>query len=333
MREKALGPEHPDTATSLNNLAGLYRAQGRYSDAYRHSSGGIAILRDRFSIASDDGTLGRTSEQKSNRFTFLSHVDLSLRGDNGIPRLVGEAEAFAVVQLAQSSEAAEAVSRMAARFAVGDDDLAKVVRETQDKRNRIGALDKQLIQAISAPPDKRDKAKEATLRRELTSLNGSLSSLNEKIAVEFPSFAELTRSKPLTIAEVQEHLSPREALVLVSRAWDDEKSHVFVVRDDGHEVFTVDVGAAFVREAVTELRLGIELRPEKKAPAFDTSLAYKLYRALLGPAEDSLEGAEHVFFVVDGLSIPLVLWHFRLEFLAPLAACSGTDVDGCDCTV
>ena len=28
-----LGEEHPDTATSLNNLAGLYRSQGRYSEA------------------------------------------------------------------------------------------------------------------------------------------------------------------------------------------------------------------------------------------------------------------------------------------------------------
>ena len=27
--EKALGPEHPDTANSLNNLAALYRKQGR----------------------------------------------------------------------------------------------------------------------------------------------------------------------------------------------------------------------------------------------------------------------------------------------------------------
>jgi CHAT domain-containing protein len=31
--EKALGPEHPDVATALNNLAGLYRAQGRYAEA------------------------------------------------------------------------------------------------------------------------------------------------------------------------------------------------------------------------------------------------------------------------------------------------------------
>ena len=33
IREKALGPDHPDVATSLNNLAELYEAQGRYADA------------------------------------------------------------------------------------------------------------------------------------------------------------------------------------------------------------------------------------------------------------------------------------------------------------
>ena len=31
--EKALGPEHPDVATSLNNLAALYDDQGRYGKA------------------------------------------------------------------------------------------------------------------------------------------------------------------------------------------------------------------------------------------------------------------------------------------------------------
>jgi len=33
IREKALGPDHPDVATSLNNLAELYRAQGRTAQA------------------------------------------------------------------------------------------------------------------------------------------------------------------------------------------------------------------------------------------------------------------------------------------------------------
>ena len=31
--EKALGPEHPDVALSLNNLAALYRVRGRYAEA------------------------------------------------------------------------------------------------------------------------------------------------------------------------------------------------------------------------------------------------------------------------------------------------------------
>jgi tetratricopeptide (TPR) repeat protein len=33
IREKALGPEHLDVATSLNNLALVYQAQGKYADA------------------------------------------------------------------------------------------------------------------------------------------------------------------------------------------------------------------------------------------------------------------------------------------------------------
>src|SRR5262245_24479661 len=33
IREKALGPEHPDVGASLNNLAELYRVQGRYAEA------------------------------------------------------------------------------------------------------------------------------------------------------------------------------------------------------------------------------------------------------------------------------------------------------------
>jgi tetratricopeptide (TPR) repeat protein len=33
IREKALGPDHPDVAISLNNLAGLYDKEGRYAEA------------------------------------------------------------------------------------------------------------------------------------------------------------------------------------------------------------------------------------------------------------------------------------------------------------
>jgi tetratricopeptide (TPR) repeat protein len=33
IRERALGPDHPDVAQSLNHLADLYSAQGRHAEA------------------------------------------------------------------------------------------------------------------------------------------------------------------------------------------------------------------------------------------------------------------------------------------------------------
>jgi len=43
VREKVLGPEHPDTALSLNNLALLYYNQGNYDDAEPLYKRGLAI--------------------------------------------------------------------------------------------------------------------------------------------------------------------------------------------------------------------------------------------------------------------------------------------------
>ncbi|WP_442941786.1 tetratricopeptide repeat protein [Nostoc sp.] len=36
LKRKLLGDEHPDVATNLNNLAYLYRDQGRYSERSRN---------------------------------------------------------------------------------------------------------------------------------------------------------------------------------------------------------------------------------------------------------------------------------------------------------
>ena len=44
IREKALGPDHPSTATSLNNLAGLYRAMGRHEQALPLFQRALAIM-------------------------------------------------------------------------------------------------------------------------------------------------------------------------------------------------------------------------------------------------------------------------------------------------
>jgi Tfp pilus assembly protein PilF len=41
--EETLGSEHPDVATSLNNLATLYKSQGRYTEAEAHYREALVI--------------------------------------------------------------------------------------------------------------------------------------------------------------------------------------------------------------------------------------------------------------------------------------------------
>ncbi len=44
IREKALGPDHPDVAQSLNNLAGLLDTQGKYAEAEPLFRRALAIM-------------------------------------------------------------------------------------------------------------------------------------------------------------------------------------------------------------------------------------------------------------------------------------------------
>ena len=45
-----LGLNHPDTATSYNNLAGLYQAQGKYEEAESYYKKALAIYNKEFGI-------------------------------------------------------------------------------------------------------------------------------------------------------------------------------------------------------------------------------------------------------------------------------------------
>jgi tetratricopeptide (TPR) repeat protein len=62
IREKALGPDHPDVATSLNDLANLCLQQGRYADGVPLAQRSLAIREkalgsDRREVAASLGTL------------------------------------------------------------------------------------------------------------------------------------------------------------------------------------------------------------------------------------------------------------------------------------
>lgn len=77
--EKALGPDHPEIAHTLNNLARGYEIQGRTADALAHIRRSSEIYSARASRAGAARSTGALSEQTSVRNVFLHHVDVATR--------------------------------------------------------------------------------------------------------------------------------------------------------------------------------------------------------------------------------------------------------------
>ena len=306
IREKALGADHPDVAQSLNNLAGLYVAQGRYAEALNSARRASAIQRGRATQSGVGHSGGAVSEQKKVRGIFLVHVGLVLAVADREPdqRSALTAEGFEAAQLARATSTAAAVAGMGARFASGNDALANLVRERQDMAVRWQRTDKKLIDAVGKPPAKRQPKVERQLRSTLATLDNKLKDLKTRLNRKFPKYEELASPKPLSLRETQKLLGPHEAL-LAYAVWDDS-TFLWVVRRDQASMHSVEIGKKALDKAIAELRNDLDLGITD-AQSFNTTKAYELYQKLFAVAEPSLKGVQHLFVVPDGAlqSLPL----------------------------
>ena len=178
--EKALGPDHPDVATPLNNLAGLYDVQGRYDDA-------LPIVR-----------------QMIERDFFSTDPGFSVLMGSQNAGLIDARESFndgyKVLQASSSSAAADAVKKLAQRFAAGSGPLAEIVRKDQDLELEAAALDKALVAAVSKVPNERNQAAEEEMRKRVAEISVERQKLSDVLAESFPDYVALSNPKPLTLA-------------------------------------------------------------------------------------------------------------------------------------
>ena len=214
IRERAVGPDHPDTATSTNNLASFYQAAGRPADALplvqRLIASGRAQLRAALPVLLD--------AQREQLMPAEKALD----------------DALNVIQRGTQSSAASAVNKLAVRLAAGSDRLAELVRRDQDLAAEAEALDKSIVAAVSKERAKRDVAAEAAqqgpARRHCHRTRAPAENLRRRIsrlcrAVE--SAADDARRR------FRRCLSGDEAMVLF--AVTEKESYVFALTREGFD--------------------------------------------------------------------------------------------------
>ena len=281
--EHALGRDHPDVGSSLNNLAALYESEGRYPDAY----------------ASIQQTFAKRTSQKYPSFPIIL-------GARGLQLLTPEqtfADSFNVVQFTSSTAAAEAVQKLAQRYAAGTDELALLVRHDQDLIAETDKVDKVLIAAVSKTPKQRDQANEGRMRSRLSAIGSERLQIETVLTRRFPDYVALSSPQPLTLNETQALLSDDEAVVVIDIG---DKSYSWVITKTSADWTDIPASGKTLNNQVALLRQSLTFTVDKP---FDAALAYHIYQQTLEPIANRIVDKKRISVITNGAltAIPLQL--------------------------
>ncbi len=255
--ERLYGPNHENVAAALNTLALQYIEQNRWPEALEASRRSAAISTD---LARQGKQAGPTEGgQKASSFRRL--VQAAFNASATDPALVNEG--FISAQRALETEAATALSQLAARYATRDPAFARLIRERQDLVQEFNERDRLLIAAVAKSPDGRNPAGETALRSRIGEINARLDAIDQALGTQFPDYAGLAKPSPLAITEVQALLAPHEVLIqfidLQAVGGIPETGFAWFITKTDAQWVRLPLGTAGLERAVAALCCGLEL--------------------------------------------------------------------------
>jgi hypothetical protein len=259
--EKALGRDHPDVATSLNNLAYLYKEQARYADA-------LPIIR-------------RTISQGTANKIVAFPVLLASQAQKLVSAAQALTDSYHIVQRAASSAAANAVSQLAARFppaAVNWHSSFAAIRIWPLKRKD---WDKGVVAFVSKPPAERSAAAEDAIRKRIETVKVERDRLQQIFNQRFPDYVALSKPQPVSLQETQRLLADDEALLVFDFA---AESYAWIITRTDADWKELEISGADLDAQVRALRAGLT-DPRQR---FDPELAHKIYQATFGAFADKM---------------------------------------------
>lgn len=216
-------------------------------------------------------------------------------------KLDAAAEAFVAADALRGQAVQQAMLASSARAATGNPALAELVRREQDSRQERDSLYTILAELLSRPADQALPQTIAQMRQRAADADAITRSAAKEIRGRFPAYADLISPRPATIAEIQSHLLPGEALVSVLSG--EDQTLLWAIPAHGSVSFAVSpVGRGAIEAEVKRLRTALDPGDVdlKRLPAFDAATAHQLYTELLAPVASGWRDAKHLFVAAGG---------------------------------
>lgn len=315
------GDAHEVTLEAARELAS--RAYGEGYEAYANQAAKqlTTSLDARLRLAGtgslDEAQIDREAKDRRAIYALVAAISENASDKDEMFEL-----AFAANQELMSNPASAAVVRAAARRFADDrqSGLGALVQEREELQTRYAFNAAQFAGTL------RQRGEESVATRqqatgENTQISARLEEIEGTMLAQFPEYFDLVRPSPLDTGEARALLrSDEAALVIVpSRG----STAVFTVTSEKVSWRQVELGvdeiAAMTRRLLYFAGASIEVDDETIFDwerevdggfyGFDRDTAYRLYRELIAPSEEQLEGKQHLFIAAHGAlsSLPFAM--------------------------
>ncbi len=308
IRRAALPPTHPDISQTLADLARVAIAEKNREAAAASLRSGIAILLARDRV--DDVSRRQMAE-------FIAIAWEIFGGDGAAIPIEIIDQTLQMGQRAAWTPTASAVSRMAARFATQDARLQRLIHDRDNLDAQRSSLERDLIATLAGSGGSRSE-RAALMRGRFAEAEQGIAGIDAKLKRDFPGYFDLVRPEPLKVADIRGLLAGDEAaLGFVSTP---DGIYLWAVTRDSAAWRRVALSREALSEKVARLREALDLQAVARAGVsarlFDLALAHELYRELIEPVGDLLQGARQLLVVASG---PLTGLPFQLLVATPPA--------------
>ncbi|NNC72890.1 MAG: CHAT domain-containing protein [Sphingomonadaceae bacterium] len=195
---------------------------------------------------------------------------------------------------------------LARELSAGEDDAARLFRQSVTLTRNVEAAQIELNRLRAA--EERDaamNARIAQLESELAELAGEQSTTQAQLS-QYPRYRAVS-TEALDLADVQATLRSGEAYLKLSEVAGN--IYGIAITPDGAAAYRAEIDADTLNARVDTLRDSISIVEDgqRLTYPFEVGLAYQLYTEIIGPAEATLAGVDHLIFEPDGAMLRLPL--------------------------
>jgi len=298
----------------IYGLAWSAQGQGKLKQALEYIRKGTNLYKpliniiDRLMLGNlgEQGNLGRKGIRFYAMNMFKRHLEIAALYVSEHPEIRDNiiAETFETGQILRNNTVGNAISQMAAKFAIGSNILATLLK----KRDYII---KRLVQGDY-------------------SLQAELQTINAQISNNYPKFFELSIPKPVDLQQLQQLLGSKEALILYDAGAryhislqnfgissneygqygpllkgqclvEPQSSFVWLVTKTNASFRRINLSQQQINLRIQSLRSNLDPAENARLDRpYPVDVAYKLYQHLLEPEMAKLKGIKTLFVVTDG---------------------------------